>query len=139
MKAICMKISSLAMVVIIVAGCSFSSAVFNQRAYEQSVSLKVDALLLMDKATGPFEWSKPDVDAIKLEFAKAYEYAKGLPHNEETVAQYNIMMDTTKASFFGFLTRWESEGKLGAAFVTNSKAVVSDQFDRIMALESGKE
>ncbi len=123
---------------LMVAGCSFSSAIFNQRAYEQSVSLKVDALALMDRATSPFEWSKEQVDQVKLQFSKAYEYANGLPNNEETAAQYKIMMDTAQASFFGFLKSWESEGKLGETFVSNSKEVISDQFDRIIWLESGK-
>lgn len=36
---------------VLLAGCSFSSDVFNQRAYEQDVSLKVDALSIMDEAT----------------------------------------------------------------------------------------
>ena len=54
---------------------------FNQKAYEQATSLKVEALALMDKAITPYATQKQSVDALKLNMEKAYEYVKGLPQN----------------------------------------------------------
>ena len=129
---------SLLLVSIFIAGCSFQAAVFNQGAYEHSVNLKVDALAIMDKATSPYDSCRAGIDAVKLEFQKAYEYAKGLPNNEETVKQYEIMMDPQQSSLYGFLARWESEGRLGATFVSDAKAEVARHFDDVIGLESGK-
>jgi len=122
----------------VAAGCWSASAVFNQRAYEQSVSLKVDALVLVDEATLPYDSCRTEIDAVKLEFRKAYEYVKGLPDNDETIKQYEIMMDTTRSSLFGFLVRWKSKGKLSAVFVQDAEKIISDQFDEVIGLESGK-
>lgn len=118
-------------------GCSTSSEVFRERAYEQTVSLKVDALALMDRSTLPFEWAKPDVEAIKLRFVKAYEYANGLPELENSARGLGMMMDAGANSFFGFLARWEAEGKLTKELVQEGKLSVSRDFDRVIAVESG--
>ncbi|HUI29328.1 MAG TPA: hypothetical protein VLX91_03850 [Candidatus Acidoferrales bacterium] len=138
MKKINFNHFNLLFVSIFIAGCGFQAAVFDQAAYEHSVSLKVDALNLMGKATSPYDSCRTEIEAVIVEFQKAYEYAKGLPNNDETVKQYEIMMDPQQASFFGFLARWESEGRLGATFVGDARAEVSRHFDDVIGLESGK-
>lgn len=123
--------------VILLAGCS-TIAPFSQRAYEQATSLKVDALATMDKAAGPYASQKQSVDALKLNIEKAYEYAKGRPQNEETTGQWAIIKDPSRNSLGGFLKRWEDKSTLGEAFIQEAKGVVSDGFDSVIELESGK-
>jgi hypothetical protein len=118
-------------------GCT-TSAIFNQRAYEQDVSTKVDALALMDKADQPYIQHADEIGQLELNIEKAYQYAKGLPNNDETVAQWEIIKDTTKNSLFGFLKRWKEENKLNRAFIEGAKKNVSDGFDQVIELESGK-
>jgi hypothetical protein len=57
-------------------GCSTIS-VFDQYAYTQATSLKVDALALMDKATGEAALHNEAIEQLLIKVDKAYEYEKG--------------------------------------------------------------
>lgn len=121
----------------VIAGCS-TIDVFNQRAYEQAVNIKVEAVSLMDNASESFGNYEEQVNRLKVEAEKAYEYAKGRPQNEESTKQWAIMVDPGENMLFGFLKRWKEEDKLGRAFIDASKKLISDGFDAIIELESGK-
>lgn len=137
MKIIYSKYTGLILLIFLFAGCT-TSALFNQRAYEQATSLKVDALSILDNASSPYDSCRTTVELLKLNVEKAYEYARGLPHNEFTVRQWEILIDTSGHSLFGILTRWKNENKLSRGFIIGAKSLVSDGFDTIIDLESGK-
>ncbi|GLS03494.1 hypothetical protein GCM10007860_06380 [Chitiniphilus shinanonensis] len=118
-------------------GCS-SITPFSQKAYEQATSLKVEALAIMDKATEPYDSQRQAVDALKLNVEKAYEYSKGLPKNEITTKQWTIIKDPSRNSLGGFLKRWEEKKTLDGQFILQAKGLVSDGFDMVIGLESGK-
>ncbi len=121
----------------LLAGCA-SSAIFNQRAYEQDVNIKVDALALMDKADQPYIEHADEINRFELNVEKAYRYAKGLPNNDETVKQWEIIRDTSESSIISFLKRWKDKSKLDRIFIDNAKKEISNQFDQVIELESGK-
>lgn len=118
-------------------GCSTISP-YSLTAYEQSTSLKVEALATMDKASEPFTNHKQSIDALKINVEKAYEYAKGRPKNEETTKQWSIIKDPSRNSLGGFLKRWEKDSTLQHVFIQTAKGLVSDGFDTVIELESGK-
>ncbi|MCU1801948.1 hypothetical protein CUU56_10890 [Pectobacterium parvum] len=112
---------------------------FNQRAYEQAVTIKVDALALMDKAaTEPFGENQHEVILLKIQVEKAYEYARGLPKNEIVTKQWEIIKNPSSNSLGGFLVYWERNNTLSKTFVTEVKGVISNGFDQVIELESGK-
>jgi len=92
----------------------------------------------MDKATEPFSTHKQEVETLKLNVEKAYEYAKGRPKNEETTKQWAIIKDPSRNSLGGFLKRWENSQTLKKDFIEEAKGLVSDGFDTVIELESGK-
>ena len=120
------------------AGCWTPSAVFNQRAYEQDVSLKVDALAIMDQATSPYDSSYADIQLLRKNLRKAYEYAKGLPNNENTVQQWEILLDPKGDLLIAFLDEWKTKGTLKPGYIMIKEGLVSEGFDAIIGLESGK-
>lgn len=122
---------------IFLAACS-TIDVFNQRAYEQATSIKVEALTLIDKATDSYNNHKTEIDQLELSAKKAYEYAKGREKNIESTMQWEIMVNPERNLLFGFLKRWKEEDKLGSAFISNAKEIISDGFDAVIELESGK-
>lgn len=122
---------------VLLTGCS-TIAPFSQKAYEQATSLKVEAMATMDKATEPFSIHKQGVETLKLNVEKAYEYAKGRPQNEETTEQWAIIKDPSRNSLGGFLKRWEDSQTLKKEFIQEAKGLVSDGFDTVIELESGK-
>lgn len=129
--AVCVIIS------LIFLSCSTISP-FNQRAYEQATELKVEALALMDKAVLPFADYRSEAEAFRLNIEKAYEYAKGLPKNEITARQWEILKDPNHKLLGGFLKRWEEKSKLSEVFIREAKIQVTESFDTIIELESGK-
>lgn len=122
----------------VLTGCPATISPFNQKAYEQATSLKVEALSVMSKATEPFSKQKASVDALKLDVEKAYEYAKGRPKNEESITQWKIIIDPDRNSLFGFLRHWEEKTTLSPAFINEAKSLVAEGFDAVIELESGK-
>ena len=115
-----------------------SISVFSPEAYKQAVDLKVESVELMAFATMPFEDYKEEVAILRTKLTKAYEFALGRPDNELSAEQWEILIDEEGNLLGGFLKRWENEGTLGAMFVTETHMLVSDAFDTIIGLESGK-
>jgi len=121
----------------LLAGCSTIDP-FSSKAYEQATSLKVEALATMDKATEPYSDKKQGADALKLNIEKAYEYAKGRQKNDESTKQWALIKDPSRNSLGGFLKRWEDNQTLKSEFIQETKGIVSDGFDSVIELESGK-
>jgi hypothetical protein len=115
-----------------------SISVFSPEAYKQAVELKVESLEAMSFATEPYADYEEDVIILKTELRKAYEFAKGRPENEISTEQWRILIDEEGNLLGGFLKRWETEGSLAEMFVSEMQILVSDAFDTIIGLESGK-
>ena len=118
-------------------GCS-SISTFDQHAYIQTTSLKVDALNLMAQATDSFSIHAKNVAEVKTNLQKVYEYERNRPKNEVTVKMWDLLLNTDGHLLGGFLKRWEDKSVLGATFVNEEKKIISDAFDQIAGLESGK-
>jgi hypothetical protein len=111
---------------------------FSQKAYELSTATKAEALALIDKATEPSDRHAAAIQALQLNLEKGYEYARGRPKNEESTKQWEILRDPGRSSFGGFLARWKDRKELTATFIKEAKPVISDDFDQVIELESGK-
>jgi hypothetical protein len=115
-----------------------SISVFSPEAYKQAVDLKVESLELMSFATSSYAEYEEDVTYLKTELSKAYEFALGRPNNELSAEQWEILLNEEGNLLGGFLKRWEEEETLSEMFVTEMQMLVSDAFDTIIGLESGK-
>lgn len=124
-------------VIILVTSCA-TIAKFDQYSYTQATSLKVDALNTMTNASDSFHLHQTDVEQLRTQLSKAYEYEKNKPKNEITSKMWIILIDSNGTSLGGFLTRWQKNVKLDTAFVNQSKILVGQSFDQISELESGK-
>jgi hypothetical protein len=111
---------------------------FDQYAYAQTTSIKVDALNLMDLAIDDFNMHQADVDDFKTKLQKVYEYERNRPKNEITLKLWDKLLDPNGHLLGGFIIRWEKEKKLGGAFITEEKKLVASAFDQISGLESKK-
>lgn len=121
----------------VISSCS-SISVFSPEAYKQAVDLKVESINLMSFATMPYTDFEDDIDFLDTELSKAYEFSKGRPDNEISTKQWEILINPDGNLLGGFLKRWEEEGTLSQMFVTEMQTLVSDAFDTIIGLESGK-
>lgn len=132
------KLFLLGVTFLFLSGCVSTISPFSPKAYEQATSLKVEALATMDKAFEPYANHKQAVDILKINLEKAYEYSSGRPLNIESTKQWSIIKDPSRNSLGGFLKRWEENTTLNKVFIEQSKSIVSDGFDEVIGLESGK-
>ena len=141
MKSIYRRYSVVIAFLVLIYGCGLFNPVissFDQYAYVQTTSIKVDALNLMDSAITDYTSHVKSVASVQTNLQKLYEYEKNRPKNELTVRQLDILMDTTGNLFGGFIIRWKKEKKLGQAFILGAKKQVGSAFDQIALLESKK-
>jgi hypothetical protein len=137
MRRFTLKQAAVATFLILCFSCTTISP-FSEVAYQRATSLKVDALKVMTTATSQFADHKNEVESLRSDIDKAFEYAKGRPKNSISTEQWRILRDPDRNLLGGFLKRWETEGKLSKTFVDEEKQIVSDSFDTIIGLESGK-
>lgn len=124
-------------VFIAVYGCTTISQ-FDQYAYVQTTSLKVDALGVMDLATENFEDHTDAVTVLRANLQKIYEYEKNRPKNEITVKMWEKILNEEGHLLGGFLKRWENQGPQSQVFIEENKKIIGQAFDQIAQLESKK-
>lgn len=118
--------------------CSPLISSYDQYAYIQTTSLKVDALNLMDMATEDYNTHEPDVKEVLMKLDKVYEYEKNRAKNDITIKMWDIMKNPDRNLLAGFIKRWKNEKKLGEVFVTEAKKQVGRAFDLVAELEGSK-
>jgi hypothetical protein len=123
---------------ICIQSCSDKMTPFDQYAYTQVTSVKVDALNLMDLATEEYSTHASEIKAVKTELQKAYEYEKHRSNNEETLKIWSAIMDSSEHTFGGFIARWETKKTLKKAYIEDKKKQVDEAFDKIADLEGRK-
>jgi len=133
------RITNIAFIVIILSCLSCASiSSFDQYAYAQTTSVKVDALNLMDMAIEDFSTHQASVSGFKTKLQKVYSYEKNRPKNEITIKLWDKIIDPNGHLLGGFINRWEKEKKLNATFISEEKKLVDAAFDQIAGLESKK-
>lgn len=135
------------LIIFFIYGCATMST-FNQYAYTQATSVKVDVENLMDKATEPYTIHLTDIENVNIELQKNIEYEKHREKNNVSIQMYNILWrminDTTtihsgKVDFkHGFFPQWQKKNMLSTTFINNAKAQINTAFDLIAEFESKK-
>ena len=131
-------VSGLALAALLSLGCAPSIALYSEKAYDQAVTLKTTSLRLMDRAVEPYNDHVQNVDSLLFEMDRTYEYARGRPGNELSTRQWEILKDPDRHLLGGFIRRWEEQETLSPLFINQAKEQVSQAFDTIIGLESGK-
>jgi uncharacterized protein YeaO (DUF488 family) len=118
-------------------GCNYI-APYNQHAYEQTTSLKVEALSLVAKANEAYSDHEKEIEQFKLRMLKAHEYARGIPKNLEATEQWAILINPEGRSMFGFLDFWKKNNQVSEMFAEEYKKEIDKHFNAIIELEAGK-
>jgi hypothetical protein len=131
--------------VLIVFGVSLSAcssiAAYNEKAYENATSAKAEALNIIGKSTEDYNAHKAEIENVKLDVIKAYEFAKGIPKNDAVVKSYEIIINkdgNSPGSLFGVISFWKTKGKFSSYYVSEISTKLGKQFDQIISLEQHK-
>lgn len=111
---------------------------FDQYAYKEGISIKVEALELMDKATEEYDLYKEEIQKVRLAMLKIYEYEKYRPNNEESTKMWALMLNPEKNLFQGFLKRWKEKSTMSKIFIKESKFQIEEAFDLMIGFEKKK-
>jgi hypothetical protein len=98
----------------------------------------VDALNVMDLATGSYQQHQPAVASVMTSISKMYEYENNRPKNTISAKMWEVIKDSSGHLYGGFIKRWQKEDKLDPVFIKESKRLIGESFDQISHLESGK-
>ena len=116
----------------------FKTALFDQHSYQQTVTLKVESLALMDKASEPYANHQAKAEDVLLEMQKMVEYEKNKENNNITHKMWEIMANEERNLMAGFLKRWKNQGPLNQVFVTEAKGQIAEAYDVLIKYESKK-
>lgn len=121
-----------------ISGCTSLVAKYNEHAYERATALKVESLVLLDKAVEPYSQHQQEAEQLQMELKKAYEYVKGLDLNENSTKQWAILINPDKHLIGGALKRWKKDKTLRPGFINYAKEQVGKGFDEIIKFEGLK-
>lgn len=118
--------------------CAPIIAPYNQRAYENATSLKVETVMLVKKGTESYSLHADKVEQVELKLNQAYEYINGIPQNELSAKQWQILIDPEGNLAGGYFKRWAEKDSLSKFFVEEASKLISSGFDKIIQLEAAK-
>ncbi|WVX48522.1 hypothetical protein ROLI_016030 [Roseobacter fucihabitans] len=126
----------------VLAGCERLADPYSAEAYKQATSLKARSLALVAKGTEPYSKHEQMADALLIDAASAFEFAKGRGKEASQTAakQWAIIVDPNGGSLGDFVAQWRKapNQRMGQFFVDEFSEILSVQFDRIIELETGR-
>ena len=134
---------ALSLLVVIWAGiffyqCTPLIARFDPVAFQQVTSLRVESLMLMDKAIESYAQHEREINALMLKVEQAYEYAFNKPKNTLTANQWKVLKNQDRNLLGGFMKQWKEKDRLGAVYIEEAKRIIANAFDTIIDLEKVK-
>ncbi len=124
---------------VIFQSCARYIAAYDPIALNNAVSLKSQALNLVNKAVEPYADHEQEIRELMLAVEQAYEYAAGIPKNNLTARQWEVLKDPDKNLLGGFFKYWRQNGTLTAGFIEEVSGEISRAFDAIIKLETLKD
>ncbi len=120
--------------------CSHYISPYDQYAYTQTTSLKVDVLNLIELSTEPYSSHEKEVEQVVSGLKKAIEYEKHRPKNDITLKMWQKMIDSTaqKGIVGSYLSSWKRTGTKSTALIAEFTPLAAKGFDLIAELESKK-
>ena len=119
-------------------GCMPTIALYDQYAYIQAISVKVDALNLIDLATEDYQSHQKEITALNTEIQKVYEYDIRRSKDSLTVKQWDILKNPSGHLLGSFFSHWKNSGKLSSTYIDDKKTIICAAFDQIIKLEVHK-
>ncbi|MEM5546987.1 hypothetical protein [Pseudoalteromonas fuliginea] len=119
-------------------GCAPLIGSHSQTAYENATSLKAEAIAILGKANTSYSENKESVETIELKIEKAYEFVKGIPNNQISTKQWEILKDPNGLLMGKFFKRWRARKTLSKPIIEQYKRLAAEAFDEIICLEANK-
>lgn len=130
------------LLLILLAGCDRLADPYSAEAYRQATSLKARSLALVGKGTEPYSKHEQTAEALLVDAASAFEFAKGRGReaSQSTAKQWAVIVDPNGGSLADFVKEWKTapNRRMSTFLVDEFLSVLTLQFDRIIELETGR-
>lgn len=113
-------------------------APFSQHAYIQTTSLKVDALLLIEKANSQYNLHTTEAELLHRNLQKMLEFERNRPNNTVTLQMWELLLNPNGNLLGGFIENWKNGNTFTPYFINEKKIQIGKAFDDIAQLESKK-
>ncbi|MGB1239825.1 MAG: hypothetical protein ACPG4U_16525 [Pseudomonadales bacterium] len=119
-------------------GCAPLIGPYSATAYENATSLKADVLTLLAKAESPYAEHAGEIDEVIRAAERAYQFVKGVPGNDLSAKQWEILKDPNGELLGKFFKRWRERSTLSRVLIEQYSDLAGEAFDEIICLEANK-
>lgn len=123
--------------VVLVVLISCSGLRYSTSAYNDDVAIKQKAITLIQKSSEAYSSHAAEIDNLKAEVLRAYEYEKSRKGNNSSVAMWSEVINA-KGNLFDYFNTWKSGNQMSPAMATESAAQIEKLLNAIVELESNK-
>jgi hypothetical protein len=125
-------------IALFLSACAPLIADYNAESYKTATTLKAETQALIDKSGDSFANRRAEIDATTTRINAAYEYAAGLPSNQLSAQQWDILRDPNGDFYGGYIRMWRQNGSVGPVFRSEKRQQIGRAFDYIICLEANK-
>ncbi|KNG93592.1 hypothetical protein [Pseudaestuariivita atlantica] len=133
-----LRLALFTLVMVFVAACEPLISPYRETAYQNATTLKARSAALVAKASDPYPQHRTEAEALLVAVDAAYEYSRGLPRNEVSAKQWDIMRDPNGNLLGGFIGRWRDKGRLNPFVRDEGAELIAEGFDTIICVEINK-
>lgn len=112
---------------------------YDVEAYKSATSLKAETDAVLSHGTETYAQNLSKVEDLNVRLNAAHEYAAGLPRNQNSARQWELMVDPNQGLAGGTLRLWREKGHLSQAFVDEQRKQIAEGFAYIICLEANKQ
>ena len=120
--------------------CKPMIAAYDQYAYTQTTSIKIDVLNLIDKSNESYFKHQQETEEVVSSINKMKEYERHRTNDQTTSQMWEVIIDSTgeKGLVGRFLTKWKNDTTIKKIIIEDAKPLIGYGFDLIAELESKK-
>jgi len=118
--------------------CSVFKPKFDPVGHQYAVTIKQEALVLMDKAGESFSLHRDEVYLLMTRVEMAYENARLKYKNDAATGIWDVIRSPGANQLARFMQDWEKEDILGAAYINEAKKLLQENFDILIKIEESK-
>jgi hypothetical protein len=126
------------LLLILLSNCSMFKPKFDPVGHQYAVTIKKEALALIDKAGESYSLHRDAVYLLMTRVERAYENARLKYKNDGITGIWDVMRSPEANRLARFMLDWEKADILDAAYREEAKKLLQENFDLLIKIEESK-
>ena len=128
----------LSLLLILLSNCSMFKPKFDPVGHQYAVTIKKEALALIDKAGESYSLHRDEVYLLMTRVERAYENARLKYKNDGVTGIWDVMRSPEANRLARFMLDWEKEDILDDTYREEAKKLLQENFDLLIKVEESK-